>query len=256
MDSRTDTAVIAIAVISDVHGNRWALEAVLADIRRRGLRSMVNLGDCFYGPLDPRRTAEILETIKVPTVRGNEDRILVESQNAGSASSISDYTRANLSTAHLRWIESLPETMVVDGTVFLCHGTPRRDDRYLLEEVTAAGVRVRAAEAVAAQLEEMSEEVILCGHSHVARVLPLSDGRLVLNPGSVGWPAFSDDKPVVHAMEAGSPHARYGILSRSANEWRGELVSVPYDWHAAASHAEKNGRPDWAHALRTGRVER
>ena len=39
------------AVLSDIHGNRWVLEAVLDDIRRRGIRDLVNLGDCLYGPL-------------------------------------------------------------------------------------------------------------------------------------------------------------------------------------------------------------
>jgi predicted phosphodiesterase len=39
-----------VAVLSDIHGNRWALEAVLDDIRRRGIRDMFNLGDSLYGP--------------------------------------------------------------------------------------------------------------------------------------------------------------------------------------------------------------
>lgn len=43
----------AVAVISDVHGNRWALEAVLHDVRERGIPRMVILGDCVFGPLDP-----------------------------------------------------------------------------------------------------------------------------------------------------------------------------------------------------------
>jgi predicted phosphodiesterase len=49
-----------VAVLSDIHGNRWALEAVLDDISRRGIRDMVNLGDSLYGPLDPGGTAQIV----------------------------------------------------------------------------------------------------------------------------------------------------------------------------------------------------
>ena len=67
-----------IAVLADIHGNRWALEAVLEDIRRRGIREMVNLGDCLYGPLDPAGTARLLLELDMPAVRGNEDRILLD----------------------------------------------------------------------------------------------------------------------------------------------------------------------------------
>ena len=67
-----------VAVLSDIHGNRWALEAVLDDIRRRGIRDMVNLGDCLYGPLDPAGTARMLMGLDMPTVSGNEDRIILD----------------------------------------------------------------------------------------------------------------------------------------------------------------------------------
>ena len=60
-----------LAVISDVHGNLRALEIVLADIRARGVDAMVNLGDCVTSPLWPRETFELLETVSMPTVRGN-----------------------------------------------------------------------------------------------------------------------------------------------------------------------------------------
>ena len=67
----------SIAVLSDIHGNRWALEAVLADIQHRGVDELMNIGDSLYGPLDPAGTAEILLPLNIPTVRGNEDRIIL-----------------------------------------------------------------------------------------------------------------------------------------------------------------------------------
>src|SRR3954466_4063927 len=69
----------ALALISDIHGNRWALDAVLEDIDRRGIQNIINLGDHFYGPLAPGATAERL--LKLPvlaTIRGNQDRQLIE----------------------------------------------------------------------------------------------------------------------------------------------------------------------------------
>src|SRR5678815_3097037 len=66
------------AAIADVHGNCAALEAVLADIAAAGIAEVVNLGDHVSGPLEPRRTADLLMQCAFPSIRGNQDRILVE----------------------------------------------------------------------------------------------------------------------------------------------------------------------------------
>jgi hypothetical protein len=80
-----------------------------------------------------------------------------------------------------------------------------------------------------------------------------SGGQLVVNPGSVGLPAYADNTPVRHKMESGSPHARYAVLTNTTTGWRVELVAVPYDWEKAADRARVNGRNDWAARLESGR---
>jgi hypothetical protein len=55
-------------------------------------------------------------------------------------------------------------------------------------------------------------------------------------------------------MEAGSPHARYSIISGNAMGWRVENIAVPYDWESASKKALKTGRPDWAEWLKRGRA--
>ena len=70
--SDASTPARSIAAISDVHGNRWALEAVLADIDSRGVRRIVNLGDSLYGPLAPAETASMLLNLNLPTIQGND----------------------------------------------------------------------------------------------------------------------------------------------------------------------------------------
>src|SRR3984893_6708794 len=65
-----------LAVISDIHGNVLALEAVLADIETRGADAIVNLGDCVTSPLWPRETFDVLGSLSLITVRGNHDRLL------------------------------------------------------------------------------------------------------------------------------------------------------------------------------------
>ncbi|MDA8015810.1 MAG: metallophosphatase family protein [Thermoanaerobaculia bacterium] len=89
--------------------------------------------------------------------------------------------------------------------------------------------------------------------THVARQVRQPDGTLVVNPGSVGLPAYTDDEPFPHAMEAGSPHARYAVLEQQPAGWTVEQYSVAYDWEAAALQAERTGRHDWAGWIRTGR---
>jgi predicted phosphodiesterase len=66
------------AAISDIHGNSAALDAVLADIARRGVERVVNLGDALSGPLDPAGTADRLLALDLPTVAGNHDRTLID----------------------------------------------------------------------------------------------------------------------------------------------------------------------------------
>ncbi len=257
-----------LAVIADIHGNRWALEAVLDNLALWGVERIVNLGDSLYGPLDPAGTAEILIDRRIPTVRGNEDRIIVEptagdrrEPTAGSGREpiagsglepTLDFVRRSLEDAHLDWIASLDETMVVDGRVLLCHGTPWRDDAYLLEEVIDSGVRARTAAELVAMLARLEPKAVLCGHSHRPGTVYLPEGRVVANPGSVGLQAYTDDNPRPHAIENRTPHARYcKVLSNEEGIWI-ENFAVPYDWEAAALTALANNRPDWAEWLRTG----
>jgi len=133
-----------------------------------------------------------------------------------------------------------------------CHGSPRSDTEYLLEEVTPAAVALRRPEKVAAILGQDSASLVLCGHTHVPRVVSLPNGSVVVNAGSVGLPAYSDDLPFPHKMETGSPHARYAIVERTDLGWRVDLRAISYDWGKAAAIAVANGFPDWANALRMG----
>ena len=242
-----------LAVLSDIHGNRWALEAVLEDIRRRGITDMVNLGDCLYGPLDPAGTAGILMELGMPTVRGNEDRILLDDPGRHPCSPSLPFVKKALKPEHLHWLNALPLTAVVHEDFLLCHGTPGRDDEYLLREVTPAGCRLLPATAIAMKLGATAQAIVLCGHDHLPTLHSLPDGRHVVDPGSVGLPAYRDDIPYPHAIAAGSPHTRYAIIARSPTGPVVEHVAVPYNWQSAAAAAERNGRPDWAVALRTGR---
>jgi predicted phosphodiesterase len=240
------------AVIADIHGNRWALEAVLRDIRRRGITRIINLGDSLYGPLDPAATAEMLIELDPVSVQGNEDRIIFEP--SAEPGPTLEQVRAGLSADQVMWLRRQPLTAELDGELLLCHGSPARDTEYLLWEVRESGAQLRTTAAVAGMIPAGSHRLVLCGHDHLPRILAIPGGPTVVNPGSVGLPAYADDQPFAHVMETGSPHARYAVISAAGADWLVDQVAVPYDWQAAAATAASNGRPDWEQWLRTGRA--
>jgi predicted phosphodiesterase len=239
-----------LALIADVHGNVWALEAVLQDIERRGVREIANLGDNAYGPLEPGAAVDLLMGAKIPGVRGNQDRVLKEAAGETVPPTLA-YTRSRLSERQTNWLCDEPATLEKGG-VFCCHGTLLDDTEYLLEAVDVGGVSLRSADEIGARVAGIDATLIACGHSHVPRVVMLGNGTVVVNPGSVGLPAYADDAPVQHRMETGSPHARYAVARRQGDQWLVDLIAVPYDCAAAAACARRQGREDWAHAIESG----
>lgn len=241
-----------IAIIADVHGNLLALEAVLADLRADAPDLIVNLGDLVCGPFDPAGAADAQIALACPTLSGNHDRwVLHEPTRRTDA-----LTRPLLSAAHLEWLAGLPATLsLLGGEIFGCHGSPAGGDtEYLLETVVSGRPALDAEDAIAPRLAGIgAARVVLCGHTHVPRVVTVG-GVLIVNPGSVGWQAYTDSDPLPHAVETGSPHARYALLTRSGGGWSAELRALPYDWETAARQAERHGRTDIAHAARTGRT--
>ena len=242
-----------IAAIADVHGNLPALDAVLADIARRGADLVVNLGDHCSGPLLPLETAERLIPLALPTVGGNCDRQVADAPL--EAMNASDRFAATLLGApHVAWLRGLAPTLRLTDDVLLVHGTPESDLTYWLESLDDRGARQATEIEVRDRADGVYFSLALCGHTHNPRMIRLGDGRTIVNPGSVGLPAFGDETPSPHVIEAGSPHARYAIVERAGAEWHVALHAVAYDWEAMARLAHENGRDDWAIALRTGRT--
>jgi predicted phosphodiesterase len=242
-----------IAVLSDIHGNLWALEAVLADAARRSVDVTVNLGDILSGPLLPAETAERLMALNLPTIRGNHERQVLEHDPARMGAS-DLWAHEHIAPAHRAWIAALPASLRLQDDVLMVHGTPGSDLVYWMESVDPAGQRPATYREVLDRAGDAQASLILCGHTHVPRSVLLDDGRLVVNPGSVGLQAYDDDHPYPHKAENGTPHARYAIVERTASGWAVEQYAIAYDWNAAADVAQRHGRPDWAFALRTGRM--
>lgn len=252
-----------LAVVSDIHGNLPALEAVLAEIARAQVDMVVNLGDIVSGPLWPAETAARLRALGWPTIRGNHERQVLAADVA-AMSATDAHARARLTASDLHWLASLPSELDLGDGLWCCHGTPTSDVQYLLETVTddfglagSPGVRAATPAELAQRLTGCPARTLLCGHTHRPRIVQAA-GIQVANPGSVGLPAYDDEHPHAHVIETGSPAARWAraALPHGSAEWLITLHDVAYDHEAAARQAERHGRGDWADALRTGRVGR
>jgi predicted phosphodiesterase len=260
-----------LAAISDIHGNLPALQAVLADIARRGVDVTVNLGDILSGPLQAAETADCLMALNLPTIAGNHERQLLalwDSDEPPDTHTSDGYARTQISSEHADWLRRLPQHLWLGGEVLLVHGTPRSDLEYNLETVTpdfgehgSVGLRAASSSEVAERffgpdgltLKTDRASLIVCGHTHVPRSC-WAQGTLIINPGSVGLQAYDDSHPHLHHVETHSPHARYALLEKTRHGWLCEHIAVPYAHEPQAELAQARQRADWAVALRTGRM--
>ena len=242
------------AIISDIHGNSLAFEAVLKDIKSRGIETIINLGDHFFGALEPEKVAEMLRANPMLCISGNTDREILQAIDSNFTKDGMDRVKGDLSPQSIQWLRGLPKTSTCDGLLFVCHGTPESDDEYLLEKITQHGVFVYNDEELIAKTAHIKERIILCGHSHVNRVIYLSNDKIILNPGSVGLPAYLGTGEHRFAMESMTPHAKYAIVTADGDNISIEQVLCAYDWHKASEAARKNGNEKWAQYLVRGRM--
>jgi hypothetical protein len=124
----------------------------------------------------------LLRKSKLAVNEAREDRRLVELGSAGT-SSRTDHKQ--LDRKDLDWLASLPPTLIYRDDVFLCHGSPESDTAYRLDGVTEDGkIQARPIEEIETQASGISASLIICGHTHLPRVVRLRNGRLVVNAGT------------------------------------------------------------------------
>jgi len=245
---------VRLAVLSDIHSNIFALQAVLEDVLKRRADHVLNLGDIFYGPIAPKATYELLMEHNMITIRGNQDRQIYQAaEEESSANPTMRFVLDDLKGQPLHWLKTLPFDQQLSDGIYLCHGTPSDDSFYLLDDVATGRPRVRAEKDILALLTGQSSELILCGHTHLARTVWTRSGQLIVNPGSVGLPAYTDDAPVLHTMASYCPHAAYALLEKGRAGWTVQHLKVAYDFRRAAEVCTRRQRPDWAHFITTGR---
>ncbi|MEV6835300.1 metallophosphoesterase family protein [Streptomyces sp. NPDC051133] len=205
-----------LAVLSDIHGVLPALEAVLAEPEVAAADRIVLTGDITAGP----QPAEVLDVLReqgdrVLWLAGNADRELVEYRR-GERTEIPDpigpFAARALREEQVGFLAALPRTLTLRvrglGAVLFCHATPRDDEELVLVDSRPD----RWAEVFAGL--DPGIGTVVCGHTHMPYVR-LAQGRLVVNPGSVGMPY-------------GRPGAHWCLLGPGA-----DLRVTPYDIAAA-----------------------
>jgi len=177
-------------VISDIHGNLPALEAVCEAMPP--VDGYLCPGDVVgYNPW-PAACVDRVRELGAVTVRGNHDRAVAfdggRGFNAMAKAGVA-YAREQLDDANMEWLRSLPtEQFVADGRVQVVHGHPDDPDRYTYPREFSASM---LGEGV---------DVLLLGHTHVQAVRRFDDG-IVCNPGSVGQPRDGDPKAAFAVLE-------------------------------------------------------
>jgi putative phosphoesterase len=245
--------MVRMAVVSDIHGNLPALEAVIADIKRRKPDIVVNLGDCVSGPLWPRETCEMLRQLDWRTVRGNCDRCAGENETS-KASDSDRFAYEQLDESAREWLIKLPKTIQLSDRILACHGTPFSDEEFLIENIVGGQLAVAPSLEILRRLGATNPPMVLCGHSHIPNFIMASPTQFVLNPGSVGLPAFDagtvDGVRVV--SESGSPHARYAVLIDHGTHFDVEHHAITYNHRMAVERAREMNRHDYGLGLDRG----
>ena len=184
-------------------------------------------------------------------ISGNHDRIMANG-NPETFIPSDMFAYFKLAEEEIKWLKNLPVKHEINDEILAFHGAPANDTEYLLETIENGRIRISTPNEIKIKLKKTKFPVLLCGHTHFQRVVEIDDDILIVNPGSVGLPAYDDDSPEYHVVESGSPHARYAILEKRKDKWHTDLIMVSYDYKKAAAKAAKNNRPDWAKALKTG----
>jgi predicted phosphodiesterase len=237
-----------IAIISDIHGNLEALEAVFKAIEADGVEYVIHLGDLVGYNANPRECLRLIQDRRVLSILGNHDYGVLEPDSAEHFNVLAfqalTYSMRQLSDEDRRYLLSMPRTEVLWDRYLICHGTPENLETYIMN--------VFQAKRVFNLLGRYYSGVRICffGHTHLQHVwasdlrgkvfLPSgSDSTLALeaehlylvNPGSVGQPRQRDNR------------ARYLLFDTDREILM--FKAVPYDIGKAQEKIRKAKLPDY-----------
>jgi predicted phosphodiesterase len=244
------------AIISDIHGNLEALQAVLRSIESDGVDYIVHLGDLVGYNANPRECVHLLKSKRVISVLGNHDLAVLEPRMAKSFNVLANqaitYTQQQLTNSEVQYLRSMPRIEVLWDKYLLCHGSPESIESYLLN--------LFQTKRIFNLLRKRFAGIRLCffGHTHIQKLwvcdqrgkvispqtLPKtfsmnSEDLYLINPGSVGQPRQKDNR------------AHYLLFDTNCESVH--FKAVPYDVEKAQQKIMQARLPEYlAHRLQDG----
>jgi putative phosphoesterase len=216
-----------VALISDLHGSEFALNAVLADMARTGVDQIVCLGDVVTLGPRPREVLGRLAELGCICILGNHDEFMLDDRLTRAYTEVPiiveavDWCRAQLTAPELKFIASFPRRFELklndSGSLLLFHGTPESNMTDLLATTPA--------ERVDELLAGRHATVMAGGHTHL-QMLRQHRGTLIVNPGSVGLPFKEHAAGKVPML---MPHAEYAVIEAMDGDIAVSLRRVPLD---------------------------
>jgi putative phosphoesterase len=234
-----------LAVISDIHGECFALDQVLQDIRRQGIEQVVCLGDALQGGSQPAQTLARLRELNCPVVMGNADAWLLTGQSTSAEEEPSEHQRAvrawslaQLSPGDLAFVQQFRPTLEIplegEKTLLCFHGSPRSFDEIILPQTPDEVVR---------QFLSGYNATLLCGgHTHTQQLRRLGNSWYV-NPGSVSLAYNWELTDLAGGRIRADPWADYAIITSEGASLGITFRHVPFDVNELARIIRASGRP-------------
>lgn len=224
-----------VAVISDIHGNVQALNAVLEDIKKENCQKIFCLGDIAMAGPEPGKTIDIIrdldKTLDFTIIQGNTDAMIANCDNQmihllSEANPImanaleSDISIIN--EEQKNYLRNLPvnKNIGVEGLkILLVHGSPRKNNENIFPNL-----KIKEVEEM---IESTDADIILCGHTHVPCGYQTNTKQTVINAGSVGRP-FSEE-----------PKSCYAVIEINGGSFEVKHNLVDYDVKTASEILKK-----------------
>ena len=234
-----------IAIISDMHGNDLAFEAVEADLQNQKIDQSVCLGDAIQGGPQPAAVVQRLRRLNCPVVMGNADAWLISGEETADEGipperlrkmgEIRTWSLSQLAEEDLDFIATFQPTVTIkleDGLDLLCfHGSPTSFDDIILPAAPE--------EEFQKYLGAYADRILTGGHTHAQQIRRI--GRyFFFNPGSVGF-AYSHNQPDDEFYA--DPWAEYGILTAENGQVSLEFRCIPFNAKELIRIYRESGRP-------------
>ena len=236
-----------VAILSDIHGNAAALEAVLTDLAQQPHEETVIAGDlALLGPA-PAESLALIQQMHVPTIYGNTDRYVTHGNDRPEMGAWVAWVRERIGEEGVAYLAGLPfdhfivppDGRAPENNLLIVHATPTDVDAILITEPNPFNptMTVTPETEAARLLGDARADLIVYGHIHYASA-GVVNGQRVASIGAVGFPFDGD------------PRAAYALATWDGAQWTLEHRRVAYDYDVVAADAEASGAPFAAIAAR------